>query len=213
MEASEKARSILEQLGEKSTKLGDIRKLAKEIKKDHVLALELWGSKLFFPRQLTLLIMDKKLLSEESIDVLIQDIESHEEKEKLHLMDWFMANQLLKDKRWVALIEGWRGSSEALKKRTYWYHQARLRWMGKIQSNSADLLETAEKNIENETDEVQWAMNFTVGWIGVFEKDFRDQCVQLGERTGLYQGQMVAKGCTPDYLPEFIAIESKKRGL
>lgn len=59
----------------------------------------------------------------------------------------------------------------------------------------------------------QLAMNFTAGWIGVFEKQFRNRCITLGEKTGLYNGQMVSKGCTPDYLPEFISIESKKRNL
>lgn len=56
-------------------------------------------------------------------------------------------------------------------------------------------------------------MNFTAGWIGIFEPSLRAQCIALGERTGLYRGQMVSKGCTPDYLPEFIAIEAKKRNL
>ena len=56
-------------------------------------------------------------------------------------------------------------------------------------------------------------MNFTAGWIGVYEKQYRKRCIALGERTGLYKGQMVSKGCTPDYLPEFIRIESHKRSL
>ena len=56
-------------------------------------------------------------------------------------------------------------------------------------------------------------MNFTAGWIGVYEKQYRKRCVTLGEKTGLYKGEMVSKGCTPDYLPEFIVIESNKRNL
>jgi len=39
------------------------------------------------------------------------------------------------------------------------------------------------------------------------------QCAALGEKTGLYKGKMVSKGCTPEYLPEFIVIESDKRKL
>lgn len=193
--------------------MGDVRALAKDIKKDHELALALWASEQFFARQLAILILDKKLLSEEVIDSLIQDMAIHEEKERLHLIDWLMANQLMKEKRLITLVEGWRDRAEALKRRVYWYYQARLRWMGKVQPNSKELLELIDKNIENEADEVQWAMNFVVGWIGVFEKEFREQCIGLGERTGLYKGLMVAKNCTPDYLPEFIAIESAKRGL
>lgn len=56
-------------------------------------------------------------------------------------------------------------------------------------------------------------MNFTAGWIGVYNKELRQRCVDIGERIGLYKGDMVSKGCTPNYLPEFIAIESKKRKL
>jgi len=56
-------------------------------------------------------------------------------------------------------------------------------------------------------------MNFLAGWIGVYDKKNRIRCVALGEKTGLYKGKMVSKGCTPDYLPEFITIESNKRNL
>src|SRR5690606_39722747 len=62
-----------------------------------------------------------------------------------------------------------------------------------------------------EQPEVQWAMNFTAGWIGVFDKKYLKRCIAVGEKTGLYKGKMVSKGCTPEYLPEFIAIESKKK--
>lgn len=207
------ADNIFAQISDKNTKLGDLRKMAKEIKKDHNLAMELWSSKLFFPRQLAILILDKKLLSEEMIDKLVEDINQHSEKEKLQLMDWLMANQLTKDKRTIALIESWKDNQASLKRRIYWYYQGRLRWTGKIQPNSEELLSTIERQIENEATEVQWAMNFTTGWIGVYEKKYRNRCIALGEKTGLYKGKMVSKGCTPEYLPEFIAIESNKRNL
>ncbi|SDF59140.1 hypothetical protein SAMN04487996_111216 [Dyadobacter soli] len=54
-------------------------------------------------------------------------------------------------------------------------------------------------------------MNFTAGWIGIYDKQYRDRCVALGLKTGLYKDEKVSKGCTPNYLPEFITIESYKR--
>lgn len=213
MKLSTRAENILTQISDNNTKLGDLRRIAKETKKDHNLAVELWSTKLFFSRQLAILIMDKKLLTEEVIDKLVDDVNQHSEKERLQLIDWLMANQLTKDKKTIALIESWKDSQSSLKRRINWYYQGRLRWMGKIQSNSEELLATIEKQIENEEPEVQWAMNFTAGWIGVYEKKYRNRCVRLGERTGLYKGKMVSKGCTPEYLPEFIAIESNKRNL
>ncbi len=213
MKLSSKAKNILKQIGDKNTKLGDLRKIAKEIKKDHQLAIELWSAEHFLARLLAILIMDKKLLIDEVIDDLVSDINQHDEKEKLQLIDWLMANQLTKDKKILALIENWVNNPTSLKRRVYWYYQGRLRWMGKIQSNSEEVLSSIEKQIENEEPEVQWAMNFTAGWIGVYEKKYRNRCVKLGEKTGLYKDKMVSKGCTPEYLPEFIAIESNKRNL
>ena len=46
---SAKAAEILALVNQSDTKLGDLRKCAKDIKKDHNLALELWLSKLFLP--------------------------------------------------------------------------------------------------------------------------------------------------------------------
>lgn len=213
MKLSKQAQLILNQLSDKNTKLGDVRKIAKEIKKDHLLAIELWSTKLFFPRQLSILLMDKKLLTEDSINQFVDDISLHEENEKLQLIDWLMANQLMKDKRTIEYIENWKESTSSLQRRVYWYYKGRLRWMGKIYEDSEELLSTIKNQIENESPEVQWAMNFTAGWIGVYEKELRQKAIVIGEKTGLYKGKMVSKGCTPEYLPEFIAIESTKRNL
>ncbi|WP_035361906.1 DNA alkylation repair protein [Dyadobacter alkalitolerans] len=213
MKLSSKADKILEQINSKS-KLGDLRKMAKDIKKDHELALELWSTGRFLPRQLAILIMDNKRISQELINELDRDMQTHPLVERNQLIDWLMANQILKDKKITALIESWENSSSALQRRVFWYHQARLRWMGQTPpDNTAELLDKIETNIAKEKPEVQWAMNFTAGWIGVFQKHYRHRCIAVGENTGLYKGEMVSKGCTPDYLPEFISIESAKRNL
>ncbi|MGS2740862.1 hypothetical protein [Sinomicrobium sp. M5D2P17] len=111
------------------------------------------------------------------------------------------------------MIASWKESPTSLKRRVYWYYQGRLRWTGKTPPNSEELLTVIEKQIEKEEAEVQWAMNFTAGWIGVYEKKHRNRCIALGEKTGLYKGKMVSKGCTPEYLPAFISMESNKRNL
>lgn len=188
--------------------------MATDIKKDHDLAMELWATGRYLPRQLAILIMDKKLLSQEFIDKLDTDIKSHSEGERNQLIDWLMANQLSRDKKTIALMASWEKSASSLQRRIFWYYQGRLRWTGQTPPpNSAELLSAIETRIENEEAEVQWAMNFTAGWIGVYEKEYRNRCIALGEKTGLYKGKMVSKGCTPEYLPEFIAIESHKRKI
>ncbi|RCH55077.1 DNA alkylation repair protein [Mucilaginibacter hurinus] len=213
MERSSKAKNILAQIDDK-TKLGDLRKIAKDIKKDHGLAMELWSTGEFLPRQLAILIMDNKLLSQDLIDELTKDMQRHPISEHNCLVDWLMANQLSKEKKTVALMQSWQNSPSPLQRRIFWYYQARLRWMGKTDHpNTEELLAAIENRISIEEPDVQWAMNFTAGWIGVFNKEYRARCIDIGEKNGLYKGKMVSKGCTPDYLPEFIAIESSKRNL
>jgi 3-methyladenine DNA glycosylase AlkD len=213
MKLSSKAETTVSLIASK-TKLGDLRTIARDIKKDHELAMELWSTREFFPRMTAILIMDQKLMSQDLIDELDKDMQSHPVNERNQLADWLMANQLVKNKRAIELIESWEGSPSALQRRIFWYYQARLRWMGRtLPSNTSELLAKIEAGISSEEPEVQWAMNFTAGWIGVYEKEYRNRCVALGEKTGLYKGEMVSKGCTPNYLPEFIAIESSKRNL
>lgn len=206
-----KAKKILSQISEASTKLGDLRKIADSIKKNHNLAMEFWSTGKYFPRQLAILIMDKKKLSKDFLNDLFKDIEQHPENEKLHLTDWLMANQLVKDKKTIAFIEPWADDPSSLQRRIFWYYQGRLRWVGQPPPpNSEALLDIIDKNIEKENSEVQWAMNFTAGQIGIFQEKFRERCSAIGERTGLYKDEIVAKNCTPNYLPKYIALQVAK---
>ena len=192
--------------------LGNLRKIAKDIKKDHELALELWSTAEFLPRLLAVLILDKNRLSEDDLNAFTADMQTHDFNERNNLMDWLFANQLTKDKQKIALIESWANSPFALQRRTFWYYQGRLRWTGKTPpENTEDLLSLIEATITQEQAEVQWAMNFTAGWIGVFDEQYRDRCIELGKRTGLYKDEKVSKGCTHNYLPDFIRIEYNKR--
>ena len=211
MKFSSKAKNIYTQISAKGTKLGDLRKIAKDIKKDHQLAMELWSTGEYLPRQLAILIMDPKMLSQDVIDELDRNIQDHIVEERLQLIDWLMANQLTKDKKTIALIESWQDSASSLQRRVFWYYQGRLRWVGQTPPpNTEELLTSIEEKIESEQLEVQWAMNFTAGQIGVFQPAYRSRCIALGERTGLYKDEVVAKNCTPDYLPEFISIQVAK---
>lgn len=212
MVRSAKAQQILGEVRKDTTRLGDLRVIAKSIKKDHELGMELWATGEYLARQLALLILDNKLLTQELIDRLDADISRHPQEEKLPLIDWLLANQLSKNKKTIALMESWEHSPSSLQRRVFWYYQGRLRWVGQTPpTNTEYLLSSIEKHILNESPEVQWAMNFTAAQIGIFQPEFRNRCIALGERTGLYKDEIVHKGCTPNYLPELIAIQVKKQ--
>jgi 3-methyladenine DNA glycosylase AlkD len=212
MALSARAKKLVAEITSGNVKLGDLKARGKEIKKDHALAMELWSTGEYYPRLLAILIFDNKLLSEEVIDQLAADMLRHDVEERSPLADWLLANQLAKDKKLVSLMATWEKNPSPILRRWFWYHQARLRWVGQTPpDNSADLLASLEKNMANAEPEVQWAMNFCAGQIGVHEPKFRSRCIKLGKTLGLYKDEHVAKNCTPSYLPEFIRIEVAKR--
>ena len=212
MDLSTRAKNIIAEIAHGNPKLGDLKQRGKEIKKDHDLAMELWGTGDYYPRLLAILIFDNKLLSENAIDQLASDMLRHDAEKRNQLADWLLANQLAKNKKLVALIATWEKNPSPILRRSFWYHQARLRWVGQAApDNSADLLDSLEIDMASAEPEVQWAMNFCACQIGVHEPKFRSRCIKLGKALGLYKDEPVAKNCTPSYIPEFIRIEVAKR--
>lgn len=203
---------LIDEISGDNIKMGDLKKRAKAIKKNHELANELWSSGHFHPRMLATLIFDKKLLDQTVIDKLAADMQNHEPKQSNYISEWLLANQLMKDKKLAALITTWQDNASPVLRRLFWYHQARLRWTGQTPpDNSNELMNALEKDLATEVPEVQWTMNFCAAQIGIHQAEFRQRCVKLGEKLGLYKEEKVVKNCTPNYLPEFIRIEVAKR--
>lgn len=193
-------------------KLGEIKRRAKEIKKDHALALELWATGDFSARLLAVLVFDKKRLTQGAIEAFASDMLEHDDVQRDQLADWLLANRLMKDGALSALMQTWEEHPSPILRRLFWYHQARLRWTGQEPpDNTKHLLASLERGLADAEPTVQWAMNFCAGQIGVHEPEFRARCIALGEALGLYQDEPVRKNCVPSYLPAFIAIEVAKR--
>lgn len=212
MTLSARATKLVDEFTHENVKMGDLKARGKEIKKNHELALELWSTEQYHPRLLATLIFDTKLLSAEVIDQLASDMLQHDAQERTQVADWLLANQLAKDKKLVSLMATWEKAASPMLRRWFWYHQARLRWVGQTPpDNSAALLDSLEKDMAHAEPEVQWAMNFCACQIGVHEPKYRARCIKLGEALVLYKDDHVARNCTPSYLPEFIRIEVAKR--
>lgn len=213
---SQSAEALLAELGE-APLMGAIKKKAKEIKKDHQLAYELWATRTFTGRMLAALIFDKIKLRGEPIVALAADLTElkgkDEGEQRDYICDWLLANQISKDSKLKIQILDWQDEPSPVLQRWYWYHQARLRWMGKnLPGNSSELVTLAEERMADADPSVQWAMNFCLCWIALYEEAYRERCIALAERVGIYKEQKVPKNCTPNYLPGFLEVELAKRG-
>lgn len=116
---------------------------------------------------------------------MMEDLSSNSEKDALRISEWLLANQLVKSKRTIALLESYQHHEIPMFRRLFCYYQGRLRWTGNTCfDNTQQLVKDIESGLAWEASVVQWAMNFTAGWIGVFEEAYKNRCIQLGKEVG-----------------------------
>jgi 3-methyladenine DNA glycosylase AlkD len=193
-------------------KLGDLRSVAKKIKTDHKLALELWETGNLEAQLLATLIIKPTSLSAKEVDTMTRSttcaqvaewmnsyvVAQHPEKEALRVK-W------MKDKdRWAARA-GWHFTASRVNKGP----------AGDADAEGLDpaaLLDRIEKELPKAKPEVQWTMNNTLAAIGIEHPALRKRAVAIGEKIGLYRDWPVAKGCTPPYVPVWVEFMVKRKG-
>lgn len=179
-------------------KNGDIRAIAKTIKTDQALAMELWETGNLDAQQLAILIMKPKSLSVSEIEKLVKSIRW------TWVADWFN-NYILKeypDKETLRLK--WMTSKDAYSARAGWSLTA-----GRVvrEPDGLDLpalLDRIEKEMPKAPPEVQWTMNTTLAQIGIHHPALRKRALAIGEKLGIYRDYPTSPGCTSPFAPIWI---------
>lgn len=182
---------------------GDIRALAKKIKTNHELALDLWKTGNIDAQLLAILLMQPKSLSIKELDRLVRSakfmwvadwlnsyiVAQHPDKESLRLK-W------MNDKDPWAARAGWNLTASAVNKKDRTL-------------NPKALLDRIEKEMPKAKPATQWTMNMTLGNIGIQHAEHRKRVIAIGEKIGLYKDWPVSKGCIPPYVPIWVKAVSK----
>lgn len=179
-------------------KMGDIRKVAKKIKSDHDLGLELWKTEIIDAQLLALLIIKPRVLTVSQLDEMAGLVRFG------WVADWF-ASYVIKDhpKR-DELRRLWMPSQDPWKSRLGWGLMA-----GKVarEADQLDLdriLDDLEKKMPKAEAPVQWTMNNTLAAIGINHTKYRKRALEIGEKLGIYRDYPVSKGCTSPFAPIWI---------
>jgi 3-methyladenine DNA glycosylase AlkD len=179
-------------------KMGDIRALAKKIKIDHSLALELWDTENIDARFLALLILKPKELSKDDLNRMVRS-------EKFpHVADWLYSYVIKEHADNETLRKEWMSTKDVMAARAGWSLTS-----GKIARDSKDLdlnalLDRIEKEMPGAAPEVQWTMNSALGQIGINFPEHRKRALAIGEKLGIYRDYPVSKGCTSPFAPIWI---------
>jgi 3-methyladenine DNA glycosylase AlkD len=203
MSTNTDAQALLERLDGSRPLNAELRALAKTHGKNADLSAYLWKHGGYSARMLSLLIMDLKTVDVPVIESRLADLEAVEGKEQSQLLDWMIANVIMKK---TALKNGtaqWRDDPSLLRQRVFWSVQARS-VRAENHALNEELLSHIERELAAANERVQWNMNWCAAQIGIADERLRGRCIALGERLGLYRDYHVSKGCTSPFLPIWI---------
>ena len=179
-------------------KMGDIRTLAKKIKTDHALALELWDTGNIDARFLAILILVPKKLSHEEINRLVKS------ERFVHVADWLYNYVIKVYPDTEPLRHEWMKSADIMFARAGWSLTSGCITRNPELIDIPKTLDRIESEMAGAAPEVQWTMNSTLANIGIRFSEYRERALTIGEKLGVFRDYPVSKGCTSPFAPIWI---------
>ncbi len=186
--------------------LGDIRKLAVEIKANHELAMDLWGTGNIDARLLAILLMEPKSLSDTEMDRMVRSVDFAQ------VADWLMSYVVKKHPGKEALRQAWMVADDPWAARAGWGLTSERISKSPEGLDLPALLDRIESEMGVAAPEVQWTMNFCLAGIGIHFPEYRERAIAIGESLGIYRDYPVSKGCTSPFAPIWIDEMVRRQG-
>ncbi len=185
---------------------GDVRKLAKEIKTDHALALKLWETENIDARFLAILLMKPKSLSANEVDRLVRSLTFVE------VADWLISYVVKKHPDKEKLRQDWMTADDAMAARAGWSLTAERLAKSPEGLDPKSILDRIEAEMGTAASEAQWTMNFALVEIGINFPKYRKRAIAIGETLGIYSDYPTVKGCTSPFAPIWINEMVSRQG-
>ena len=179
-------------------KMGDIRTLAKKIKTNHELALELWDTGNIEARQLAILIIVPKKLSIDELNEMVRS------EKYVWVADWLYSYVIKEHPEKEKLRTEWMKTKDVMAARAGWSLTAGCVVRSPEVLDLPALLDRIESEMPKAAPEVQWTMNTTLAQIGINHPKLRKRAFAIGEKLGIYRDYPVSKGCTSPFAPIWI---------
>jgi 3-methyladenine DNA glycosylase AlkD len=197
-------------------KHGDIRVLAKQIKTNHPLALELWATGNADAQLLAILLMKPTELSADELERLVKSVEYPKALVHgaafSHVGDWLHSYVTKEHPDKEKLRQKWMTSKDRWCARAAWRLTAGRVVKSPEGIDIEGLLDRLEAEMGKAAPEVQWTMNTCLGEIGINHPKHRKRAIAIGEKFGLYKTYPVSKGCTSPFAPDWIEAMVKRQG-
>ncbi|MEU7480722.1 DNA alkylation repair protein [Lentzea sp. NPDC042327] len=201
-----KARAVNEKHGDDhGVNLGRLRALAKELKTQQDLAVQLWATGDTAARLLALLICRPKAFSRAELDTMLREAR----KPKVH--DWLVNYVVKKSAHAEDLRVTWIDDPDPVVASAGWALTVD-RVAKKPEGLDLDgLLDVVEEELRDAPDRLQWAMNHCLAQIGIEHPALRQRAIDIGERLQVLKDYPTPPNCTSPFAPVWITEVVRRR--
>ena len=175
-----------------------LRAVAKRVKKNHPLALELWDTGDSAARLLALLICRPKEFSATELDTMLREARTR----KVH--DWLVGYVVMKGPHAEDLRVAWLGDADPVVASAGWALTADRVVKKPEGLDLPALLDVIEAEMAGAHERLQWEMNTTLAQIGIENPGLRPRAMEIGERLGVLRDYPTPPNCTSPFAPEWI---------
>ena len=186
--------------------LGDLRGLARKLKRNHPLGLELWATGNVDAQILATMVLDPARLTQEEVERMAGAVTV------TRLADELVFNVVAHTPFADALRARWVLSPDELLGRCGWNLLVARVTSGQHDGLDLDaLLRQLEGEMLGAPKRKQEVMSRALVEIGVHRPERTAACVDIGTRLGRFDTTPVPKGCVAPYAPEWIAAVLKRK--
>ena len=197
--ADARIREVNERHGDDhAVNLTKLRAVAKRVKKNHPLAIELWRTDDSAARLLALLICRPKEFSAVELDSMIRGARTR----KVH--DWLVSYVVMKGPHAEDLRVAWMADADPMVAAAGWALTADRVVKRPEGLDLTALLDQIEADMAGAHERLQWEMNTTLAQIGIQNPDLRPRALEIGERLGVLRDYPTPPNCTSPFAPEWI---------
>jgi 3-methyladenine DNA glycosylase AlkD len=178
--------------------LGALRAVAKRLKTQQPLALELWASQDTAARLLALLICRPKAFDAAELDAMLRDAGTPK------VQDWLVNYVVKKSSHVEELRRVWFADADPVVASAGWALTTDRVAKSSAGLDLPGLLDTIEAEMKAAPERLQWAMNHCLAQIGIEHPDLRARALDIGERLEVLKDYPTPPGCTSPYAPAWI---------
>lgn len=204
-----KMRAVNERHGDDhGVNLTKLRAVAKELKTQHELALELWATDDTPARLVAILVAKPKAFDADELDAMLREARAPK------VRDWLVNYIVKKSPHREALRLAWLGDADPYVAAAGWALTADVvaKQPELVDLDLDALLDVIEREMRGAAEPLQWEMNTCLAMIGIHHPAKRARALEIGEHLEVLKDYPTPPNCTSPYAPAWIGEMVRRQG-